>query len=90
MKTTIEIQNLKCGGCAHSIKTKAESVEGISGVIVNEETFEVTFAYESESSIDEVKNQLAKIGYPTVGDDNTMVDKAKSYVSCAIGKVTKD
>ena len=90
METIIEIQNLKCGGCAHTIKTKAESVQGISDVSVNAETSEVSFSYEENSNIENLLKQLAVIGYPIIGDKNSMVSKAKSYVSCAIGKVTKD
>jgi hypothetical protein len=34
----------------------------------------------------EIVNQLAKMGYPEVGNNNLM-HKAKSYISCAIGNI---
>ena len=89
METTIEIQNLKCGGCAHTITTQVESIKGVSATKVNEDTSEVSFNYSSDKELAEVIAKLAKWGYPVVGDANTAFDKAKSYVSCAIGKVTK-
>jgi len=35
-----------------------------------------------------LKEKLSKMGYPEVGDSNTIVHKAKSYVSCATGKMS--
>jgi hypothetical protein len=34
----------------------------------------------------EIVNQLAKMGYPEVGNNN-LIHKAKSYFSCAIGNI---
>ena len=41
MKTTIKIQNLKCGGCANSITKKLSKISSISNVKVNVEETEV-------------------------------------------------
>ncbi|CAM1371493.1 Heavy metal transport/detoxification protein (fragment) [Tenacibaculum litoreum] len=40
--------------------------------------------------LSKVKEKLSKLGYPEAGDKNTMVHKAKSFVSCAVGKINKD
>ena len=88
MKTTVEIQNLKCGGCASTISNKLSQIQAITNVEVNVDQSTVSFDYESESVIANVKNELKKIGYPVVGEENALVTKAKSYVSCAIGKIS--
>jgi copper chaperone len=47
----------------------------------------VSYTYASEDTLSLVQNKLAHLGYPVVGDKNTVGSKAKSYVSCAIGKM---
>jgi len=88
MKTTIPIQNLKCGGCANTITKGISAIEAIQNVSVNVEDNTVTFSYETEEQVNEVKNKLTSLGYPVDGEANTLGDKAKSYVSCAIGKIS--
>ena len=88
METTIYIQNLKCGGCANTITKGISSMESIDNVLVNVEESTVTFSYSSEEQLEEVKNKLKSMGYPEDGEANTLGAKAKSYVSCAIGKMS--
>lgn len=90
MKTTLHIQNLKCTGCEHSIIKRLSGLDGIDEVFVNIENSTVLFAYQLEAQIDNVHMELAKLGYPVVGEKNTLGAKTKSYVSCAVGKLTKD
>jgi len=89
METKIYIENLKCGGCASTIKKGVLSVDGVSDINVNvdESIVEVTT---SGDAITAVKEKLSKMGYPEVGDANTILHKAKSYVSCATGKMNSD
>ena len=89
MKKTIKIQNLKCGGCAHTITSKLSELNRISEIDVIVEKDEVIFNYNSERSVLEVKQKLKALGYPEVNDENSMVTKAKSFVSCATGKMSK-
>lgn len=88
METTIHIQNLKCGGCANTITKGISSIDAIQNVSVNVDESTVTFSYETEDELNEVKNKLKSLGYPEDGEANTLGDKAKSYVSCAIGKMS--
>ena len=88
METTIHIQNLKCGGCANTITKGISSIEAIQNVSVNVNESTVTFFYETEAQVNEVKNKLKSLGYPEDGEANTLGAKAKSYVSCAIGKMS--
>ena len=84
----IEIDNLKCGGCAATISNSLSQFDGVEKVEVNNETSEVTLSYEEELDFDEIKKKLEFLGYPEKGTTNKF-QTAKSYVSCAIGKVTK-
>ncbi len=88
MNTTIKIQNLKCGGCANTITSKLNDVDGISNTTVDVEQEAVSFDFENESNLETVTLTLKKLGYPVIGDENSFGLKAKSYVSCAIGKVS--
>jgi copper chaperone len=87
MNYTLEIQNLKCGGCVNTVTKELSKIDGITDIRVNDETSVVEFSSEVTEALDLVKSKLASIGYPVVGDDNSIIDKAKSYVSCAIGKM---
>ena len=87
MNTSIEIQNLKCGGCAHTIKTKLGALDGIENLEVNTETNQVSFDYSKDEHIEDVTSVLSKLGYPITGDANPLSKKAKSFVSCAVGRL---
>jgi len=86
MKTEIRIENLKCGGCAATIKKGILSIDGVQEVTIDLEESLVSIASEKEN-IKEVKSILSKLGYPEVGDKNTVLHKAKSFVSCAVGRI---
>ena len=86
--TTIEILNLKCGGCANSIKKGILTIDGIREVTVDLETSKVTVDTSDNSIISDVKNKLSQMGYPENGDANTIIHKTKSFVSCATGKLS--
>lgn len=89
MNTTIHIQNLKCGGCANTIVTKLSEMKNISAVTVNNETDAVSFNYTNEKDLKLAKEKLAQIGYPELGNKNSVLTKAKSFVSCATGRINK-
>ena len=88
--TTIEILNLKCGGCANTVKKGIIAIEGIHEVLVNLDTSEVRIDTTDELVIRQVKEKLSSMGYPEVGDTNTVLHKAKSFVSCATGRMTSE
>lgn len=87
MKNTLEILNLKCGGCANSVKKGLVSIEGVENIEVDVEKGIVSFDAASDESVNLVKEKLSNMGYPAVGDDNTLLHKAKSFVSCATGRM---
>lgn len=89
MKQQVIIQNLKCGGCAHTIKTELAKLDDISEVDVHEDTSIVEFNNLSDDA-STVIERLDELGYPIENDPNNILKKAKSYVSCAVGRINKD
>ena len=87
MTHSIKVTNIKCGGCANSIVKKLETLEGISDVSVDVEEGNVQWESSQQNSNSLLINQLAKMGYPE--SDPTFIQTAKSYVSCAVGRMTK-
>jgi len=88
MKIELSIQNLKCGGCANTIINKLSELNEISSVNVDVESSIVTFEHNSENAINSAVEKLAALGYPVNGDKNTVISKAKSFVSCAVGRMS--
>lgn len=89
MKTEFYIENLKCGGCAATIKKGMLDLEGVTDTNVDVEKSLVSVEVTQDIS-EEIKEKLSKLGYPVVGDKNSVLHKAKSFVSCAVGRVTKE
>ena len=89
MKTTLQIQNLKCNGCATTIKNSLQKFQNIEGIEINLEESSVSFDYSAENDLEVVKKELHHLGYPLVGEENKLQTKAKSYVSCAVGRMNK-
>lgn len=87
MKTTVEIQNLKCGGCVNTIINRLENLTNISDVLVDNDTDSVSFDFNDQPDLDEAVALLAKLGYPVSGTPNSLSKQAKSFVSCAIGRM---
>ena len=89
MNYVIECENIKCGGCANTIETKVRSIDGVESVTVEIENGVVDV--DGDEGIREVLvKKLLASGYPEKGSVEGIraaTAKAKSYVSCAIGKV---
>ena len=86
MKETYYIENIKCGGCANSIRDAALQVEGIESIEVDVENQSIVIESDSPETFSLVLEKLNKLGYPAVGQNNAF-KKAKSYVSCALGRL---
>lgn len=82
----IYIENLKCGGCAKTITSELSGIKGVDNVDVNVTDSKVTFN-SPDSLVETIKEKLSKLGYPEVGDTNNIMHKAKSFVSCAVGRM---
>ncbi len=83
----IQVQNLKCGGCVTTITKGVSSLAGVSDVSVDIEKSSVAFHVSGEALIQQVKDKLSDMGYPEVNEENSLGKKAKSYVSCAVGRI---
>lgn len=89
MKAIIIVQNLKCGGCAKTITNRLTELDNITEVNVEPETSVVSFIYEKTNDAIKVKDKLKDLGYPSIDNENSIATKAKSFVSCATGKMSK-
>ncbi len=87
-RTELIVQNLKCGGCGNTIINTLNKIDGVSEADVNPEESRVSFNLASEDVIEEVKSALDAKGYPVENSPNSVIKKAKSYVSCAIGRAS--
>ncbi len=90
MELRLEVENVKCRGCARSIEKALAgdaritrvTVDPYAGVVCLEATGDVRA---------EAAKTLAKIGYPERGSVEGMkaaAAAAKSFVSCAIGRLS--
>ena len=84
MTHTIEVENIKCGGCVNSITKALLKMEGVKNVSIDKEIETITI--ESSGAKDLYVIALSLLGYPEKGK-NTVMKKAKSFVSCAVGKM---
>ena len=85
----IQVENIKCGGCAATIKKNLLADERITDVQVDIESGMVTIDA-SQPALEDFTAALLKMGYPESGTAEGIAAakaKAKSFVSCAIGKV---
>ncbi len=83
----IFVENIKCGGCLNSIKNALLKINGVTAVEIYKDEDKVCIsgiAVEREV----VLAKLSSLGYPQKGNNN-LLSKAKSYVSCAVGKYDK-
>ena len=87
----ITVDNIKCGGCAGSITKKLTSIFDTNKIDVNIEQGVISIDLD-DSKKDELTKVLLDLGYPEIdsvqGFDSAKA-KAKSFVSCAIGKMDK-
>lgn len=97
MEYKIAVENIKCGGCANGIKQKLSAIDGLTNVDVEVEqglvSIDTSDVYEDLTVVNAAKEQLLKMGYPEQGSVEGLKAagaKAKSFVSCAIGKMTDD
>lgn len=90
MTYSIAIQNLKCGGCAKTITNRLAKVDSVSNLNIDVENSIVQFDLGDEQKLSIIKNELKTLGYPEQGEANSIGAKAKSFVSCAVGRMSKD
>jgi len=87
MKTeNIMVANLKCGGCASSIRKALQYIPGVREVQVDVENDIVTVSAENVSR-KILTDKLYSLGYPEATEENGLLLQIKSYGSCVIGQI---
>ena len=87
MESSILVQNLKCGGCANTIVNQLSTLKNVFNLQVNINEALVTFNCINQEDVLKVKKRLKELGYPSIEDSNSFSSKAKSFISCATGKI---
>jgi len=87
----IVVENIKCGGCASSITKKLNEVFDTENIDINIEKGLIDIDID-ESRKNELTEVLLGLGYPesdSVHGFDSAKAKAKSFVSCAVGRMDK-
>jgi copper chaperone len=90
MAWTVTVENIKCGGCANSIRKALTAIPGVTDVNVDIERGDILVEAD-EAARAAVTKRLLELGYPESGAVSGLgsaAAKAKSFVSCAIGRVS--
>jgi copper chaperone len=89
MKTEqITVANLKCTGCATTIKKELLKIKGVSTVEVDVDHDAVAISGENFHR-DTVVAQLHSLGYPEATVQNGLLLQVKSYASCMLGRLSQ-
>lgn len=86
----ILVENIKCGGCEKSIVKGLQTIEGLSDVVIDREQQLVSVTAD-DALRNTVVAKLKSMGYPEQGSVSGLdagLASAKSFVSCAIGRVS--
>jgi len=92
MNYEISVENIKCGGCAGTIIKKVNELDGVDSTEVKIEAGIVKIEG-GEGIREALVATLLKHGYPETGTAEGMAAakaKAKSFVSCAVGRLNAD
>ena len=82
----LHVDNLKCGGCVTTVKRRVQELPGVESVTVDPEAGLVDLVHDGTLVREELAALLMWLGYPEHGTGGTF-EKAKSYISCAIGRI---
>ena len=89
MKTeNIIVANVKCSGCATTIKMELLQISGVKNAVVEVEKDMVTVSYEDVDR-DVIVRKLHSLGYPEATEKNGLLLQVRSYASCMIGKMNR-
>ena len=94
MRKSFAVLNVRCEGCANSIKKALAPHFDFVEVDLTKEPRIVTVKMNSSKDEEKFKEILISLGYPLVDDELSKMAhlglKTKSIVSCAVGKFTLD
>ena len=90
MTFEVSVENIKCGGCSNSIVKGLQKLDGVVSVSVDVEQGRVTIDADDSLRV-AVTERLLTLGYPEQGSAaglKAAKARAKSFVSCAVGRIT--
>jgi copper chaperone CopZ len=88
----IEVDNINCGGCTSTITKNLNKAFDTPVIDIDIETGIINIEVASDKR-EEVIDTLKGLGYPekdTAQGFDSVKSKAKSFVSCAVGKIDKN
>ena len=90
MTYQISVENIKCGGCASTIRTRIGEMDMVEACDVDVENGIVKVEGDEQHRA-AVAKRLLELGYPESGTAEGLKAakaKAKSFVSCAVGRMS--
>lgn len=88
MKTEeIILANIKCEGCATTIKNELLKITGVENAEVRNEEDLVKISYDEHLDGAVIINKLLSLGYPEATEENGLLLQVKSYASCMLGRI---
>jgi copper chaperone CopZ len=87
MKTEkLLLANIKCSGCATTIKNELLKIKGVENITVDIENDSIDLSY-NETDRELIIHRLHSLGYPEATEKNGLLLQLKSYSSCMMGKI---
>lgn len=93
MQKSFKALNIKCGGCANTIKEALNAEFGEVDIDLTQEPRVVILEIKDEETELSFRKKMRSLGYPmedeNLGSFTKGGLKAKSFISCAIGKINQ-
>ena len=92
MSLVFELANVKCGGCANSIRKAVQAFEGANVLALDPASGHLEVEADAGQR-EAIAERLRQLGYPEQGSVEgiaAMAASAKSFVSCAVGRFGDD
>lgn len=90
MLKTFEVLNVKCGGCASTLIKSLKDDFGDVDLNLDLQPRTITLDI-TDNQLSKLREKLISLGYPMIDENLSKLSKvtttAKSFVSCAIGKM---
>jgi len=94
VKKSFEVYNIKCGGCAGTVKSKLKDKFPDIEVSLESDPRIVSATIQTDEEEVYLLQTLKSLGYPSIHEDVSGLEgallKGKSFVSCAIGKMSSE
>ncbi len=74
----------------NSIKQRLLGLTGVLSININKDESRVTIDHTGTLKRQTFVKELTHMGYPEVGSENSLLTQAKSYVSCAVGRLSEE